>query len=363
MLPSFANSVTVGFNSKYRIRLFQQILCGFLDIRSRETELLNDILINDSRESSGKLSICSVSEKQTGTYLRVSQERTSSCTFPPIQLALDVNFLVLVAAIFNTFSSNARNAAVSTNPPTTSNTSESNEEDSKAKEEYITEDLCFLDRAFMNKSSFTKFEVTIKQMEEVKIVLKNFPVFMSTIMLNCCLAQLSTFSVQQTDIMNTKIGSLRVPPDSLPVFPVIFIMNANPSSTLGPLSQDSSVTTHAKFMARINNLLEMRQTIDSLLFKTINESTNQSFDSEIFCPEERIKELELRTQQRNNFEEELFKDKFPNEEELAYHKELLREPQPSFSTLEPNIRRGDPWNLKIPCVIGTIYTGHAYIDL
>ncbi|GJR64531.1 hypothetical protein Tco_0010596 [Tanacetum coccineum] len=138
--------------------------------------------------------------------------------------------------------------------------------------------------------------------------------------------------------------------------------NANPSSTLGSFSQEPSVTTHAKFTARINKLLEMRQTIDSLIFKTINELTNQSFDSETFCLK-RIKELELRTQQRNNFEEELFKDKFPTKEELAYHKELLGEPQPPFSTLEPKIRRGDPWSLKIPCIIGTIYTGHAYVDL
>ncbi|GJS26927.1 protein kinase-like domain, concanavalin A-like lectin/glucanase domain protein [Tanacetum coccineum] len=69
------------------------------------------------------------------------------------------------------------------------------------------------------------------------------------------------------------------------------------------------------------------------------------------------------TQRRNNFEEELFKDRFPTEKELAYHKELLGEPQPPFSTLEPKIKRGDPWSLKIPCVIGTVYTGHAYIDL
>ncbi|GJT53728.1 hypothetical protein Tco_0988782 [Tanacetum coccineum] len=107
----------------------------------------------------------------------------------------------------------------------------------------------------------------------------------------------------------------------------------------------------------------MRQTIDSLLFKTINEMTNQSFDSEIFCPEERIKELELRTQRRNNFKEELFNNRFLTEKELAYHKELLGEPQPTFLTLEPKIRKGDPWSLKIPCVIGTVYTGHAYIDL
>ncbi|GKE88604.1 hypothetical protein Tco_1566079 [Tanacetum coccineum] len=91
--------------------------------------------------------------------------------------------------------------------------------------------------------------------------------------------------------------------------------------------------------------------------------TSQSSDSEIFCLEERIKELELRTQQRNNFKEGLFKDRFPTEEELVYHKELLGEPQPPFSTLEPKIRRGDPWSLKIPYVIGTVYTGHAYIDL
>ncbi|GJX71327.1 hypothetical protein Tco_0308498 [Tanacetum coccineum] len=114
-----------------------------------------------------------------------------------------------------------------------------------------------------------------------------------------------------------------------------------PCST-GGLKNELFVTTHTKFTARINNLLKMRQTIDSLLFKTINELTNQSFDSEIFCPEERIKEIELRTQRRNNFEEELFKDRFPTEEELASHKELLGEPQPSFSTLETKIRRGDP---------------------
>ncbi|GJZ83419.1 hypothetical protein Tco_0648592 [Tanacetum coccineum] len=119
--------------------------------------------------------------------------------------------------------------------------------------------------------------------------------------------------------------------------------NENPSSTLGSFSQEPSVTTHAKFTARINKLLQMRLTIDSLLFKTMNELTNQSSDSKIFCPEERIK--------------------FPTEKELAYHKELSGEPQPPFSTLEPKIKRGDPWSFKIPYEIDTVYTGHAYIDL
>ncbi|GJR06941.1 hypothetical protein Tco_0529925 [Tanacetum coccineum] len=67
----------------------------------------------------------------------------------------------------------------------------------------------------------------------------------------------------------------------------------------------------------------MRQTIDSLLFKTINESTNQSPDSEILCPDERIKELELRTKRRNNFEEELFKDRFAQKDDEV----MFRMPQ------------------------------------
>lgn len=130
---------------------------------------------------------------------------------------------VLAAAIINTFSSNARTAVVSTNPSSTSTSMQTIEEESKV-ENNLTEELSFLNRAVMNKSTFTTFKVNTKQVEEVKIVLKIFPVFISTIMLNCCLAQLSTFSVQQAATMNTKIGSLRVPPASLPVFPVIFIM-------------------------------------------------------------------------------------------------------------------------------------------
>ncbi|GJR58545.1 hypothetical protein Tco_1500707 [Tanacetum coccineum] len=101
--------------------------------------------------------------------------------------------------------------------------------------------------------------------------------------------------------------------------------NVNPSSTLGSLSQQPPATTHIELTARVNKLLKIRQTIDSLLSKTINELINQSSDFESFCPRERIKELELKMKQRNNFEEELFKDMFPTEEELAYHKELLED--------------------------------------
>uniref|UniRef100_A0A1J3GIX0 Protein NRT1/ PTR FAMILY 4.6 n=1 Tax=Noccaea caerulescens TaxID=107243 RepID=A0A1J3GIX0_NOCCA len=88
----------------------------------------------------------------------------------------------------------------------------------------LTKSLRFLNRAAEEKPDHRLLNCTIQQVEDVKIVLKMLPIFACTIMLNCCLAQLSTFSVQQAASMNTKIGNLKIPPASLPVFPVVFIM-------------------------------------------------------------------------------------------------------------------------------------------
>lgn len=85
-----------------------------------------------------------------------------------------------------------------------------------------SETLKFLNRAAGNREG--KLNCSVNQVEEVKIVLKVLPIFACTIVLNCCLAQLSTFSVQQAATMDTNLGSLKLPPASLPVFPVVFIM-------------------------------------------------------------------------------------------------------------------------------------------
>lgn len=90
--------------------------------------------------------------------------------------------------------------------------------------EFPTDTLKFLNSAVANKPVHSSLECTVQQVEDVKVVLKVLPIFACTIMLNCCLAQLSTFSVEQAATMNTKLGSLKVPPASLPVFPVLFIM-------------------------------------------------------------------------------------------------------------------------------------------
>lgn len=92
------------------------------------------------------------------------------------------------------------------------------------EDEKVTDSLKFLNKAVQNRTTWSGLKCTIQQVEEVKIVLKILPIFGCTIMLNCCLAQLSTFSVQQADTMNTNLAGFKVPAASLPIFPVIFIM-------------------------------------------------------------------------------------------------------------------------------------------
>ncbi|MED6155602.1 hypothetical protein PIB30_006775 [Stylosanthes scabra] len=141
---------------------------------------------------------------------------------------------VLVAASVNSCirkdSSNAVvNMASSPSNPHSGNNDIEKEDVAKASnketdDETISKSLKFLNGAAQNKPIYSSIQCTVQQVEDVKIVLKMLPIFVCTIMLNCCLAQLSTFSVEQAATMNTKLGSLNIPPASLPVFPVIFIM-------------------------------------------------------------------------------------------------------------------------------------------
>ncbi|KAK6261579.1 hypothetical protein QUC31_007395 [Theobroma cacao] len=143
-------------------------------------------------------------------------------------------FEVLAAAIYNNCKSKNPSKAVmgmEASPSDRTETSEGEESNTKAMvpSRTPTEDLKFLNKAIKRKPVKPMLDCTVKQVEEVKEVLKILPIFTCTIMLNCCLAQLSTFSVQQAATMNTKIGSLKVPPASLPIFPVIFMVILAPT--------------------------------------------------------------------------------------------------------------------------------------
>ncbi|KAG6587520.1 Protein NRT1/ PTR FAMILY 4.6, partial [Cucurbita argyrosperma subsp. sororia] len=139
-------------------------------------------------------------------------------------------FKVLASAAFNNRKpKSSNNVVISISTSSVSSDSVRDVDEQTPITPIPTQNLEFLNRAAMNNPNHPELKCTLKQVEEAKVVLKIFPIFASTIMLNCCLAQLSTFSVQQAATMNTKLGSLKVPPASLPVFPVIFIMILAPT--------------------------------------------------------------------------------------------------------------------------------------
>ncbi|KAK1380470.1 Peptide/nitrate transporter [Heracleum sosnowskyi] len=64
---------------------------------------------------------------------------------------------------------------------------------------------------------------TVTQVEEVKILTRMIPILLSTTLINTCLAQLQTFSVQQGTLMYRKVGSFEIPAASIPVIPLLFM--------------------------------------------------------------------------------------------------------------------------------------------
>lgn len=64
---------------------------------------------------------------------------------------------------------------------------------------------------------------TVTQVEETKILLRMMPIILSTVFMNTCLAQLQTFTIQQSTTMDTHLRGFKVPGPSIPVIPLIFM--------------------------------------------------------------------------------------------------------------------------------------------
>ncbi|WOG90677.1 hypothetical protein DCAR_0309921 [Daucus carota subsp. sativus] len=64
---------------------------------------------------------------------------------------------------------------------------------------------------------------TVTQVEETKILLRMLPIIVSTIFMNTCLAQLQTFSIQQSNTMDRNLLGFQVPGSSIPVIPLAFM--------------------------------------------------------------------------------------------------------------------------------------------
>ncbi|KAJ7947207.1 protein NRT1/ PTR FAMILY 4.5-like [Quillaja saponaria] len=93
----------------------------------------------------------------------------------------------------------------------------------------------FLDKASIKPESMEQLDkpeapkpwklCRVTQVENAKIILGMVPVFCCTIIMTLCLAQLQTFSIQQGLTMDTSVTkSFHIPPASLPIIPIIFLI-------------------------------------------------------------------------------------------------------------------------------------------
>ncbi|XP_058726262.1 protein NRT1/ PTR FAMILY 4.2-like [Vicia villosa] len=73
----------------------------------------------------------------------------------------------------------------------------------------------FLNKALMDQN------IGVAQVKETKTFIGLLSIFLTTIMVNCSLAQSLTFTVQQGNLMNRKIYSFTIPTQSLAIIPII----------------------------------------------------------------------------------------------------------------------------------------------
>ncbi|CAI0465353.1 unnamed protein product [Linum tenue] len=64
---------------------------------------------------------------------------------------------------------------------------------------------------------------TTTQVEETKILIRMLPIILSTVFMNTCLAQLQTFTIQQSTTMDRNFLGFQIPGPSIPVIPLLFM--------------------------------------------------------------------------------------------------------------------------------------------
>ncbi|XP_050372439.1 protein NRT1/ PTR FAMILY 4.5-like [Argentina anserina] len=133
-----------------------------------------------------------------------------------------------------------------------------------------TDQFRLLDKAAINPkgvnaATASKWKVcTVTQVEEVKILTRMMPILLSTILMNTCLAQLQTLSVQQGILMNTRVGSFDVPAATIPVIPLLFM------SVLIPIYEFTFVPLLRKFTGHPNGISHLQRVGVGLVLSAIS---------------------------------------------------------------------------------------------
>ncbi|XP_026383019.1 protein NRT1/ PTR FAMILY 4.6-like [Papaver somniferum] len=88
---------------------------------------------------------------------------------------------------------------------------------------FHTKGMAWLDTASLSDGKTGDWYIcSVSQVEEIKIVLRMLPVFLSSMICYIPMTLVQTLSIQQGGTMNTKLGAIHVPPASLFVIPIVF---------------------------------------------------------------------------------------------------------------------------------------------
>ncbi|KAI3418288.1 uncharacterized protein J3R85_013897, partial [Psidium guajava] len=123
------------------------------------------------------------------------------------------------ARIFKVLASTARNRKASS-AEISRRTDENSEVDTFAAHGRLPKKFKFLDKALADDN------VSAGEVKEARAFIGLIPIFASTIMMNCCLAQLQTFSVEQGSVMDRTIRNFKIPTQSLAVLPLTIMLAA-----------------------------------------------------------------------------------------------------------------------------------------
>ncbi|GMI85946.1 NRT1/ PTR family 4.5 [Hibiscus trionum] len=108
----------------------------------------------------------------------------------------------------------------------------------------------------------------VTQVESAKIIFGMIPIFGCTIIMTLCLAQLQTFSIQQALTMDTKVvGSFHIPPASLPIIPVIFMI------IIVPCYDQIIVPLLRKFTGHVTGITHLQRIGVGLILSSISMAT------------------------------------------------------------------------------------------
>lgn len=128
-----------------------------------------------------------------------------------------------------------------------------------------------------------------------------------------------------------------------------------------PLSPIEVALLREQIEDEIRELRELNTLVDIELDQALNDlaiamDLDKELEANNLAIVEDVKEVE-----EQGLDDDYY-NLYPTKEEIAYYNNLIDNPRPPFVKIDPKIKKGDPKNVKIPCMIGYKCIDQAYID-